>query len=233
MVIDYNAKLFFTFSLIFIFRYFCLLCTSEIPPSPPLRLIPMRDDMEVSIVFDLCVIPELCLLFSCLVILIRLHCPKLLHVRYITFDTNLSTLKKGTKFNHSQNTHNILWLISLGFIINNTSYEIIVAWFIHMSPNLYPLLKKILKFYRIISYTSSLLVSLYMLTATVSPASHILRLVATYISCTLITRNVPSWVPLLLILLSNDIESNPGPHYHENFFTFMNWNLNSIVKNKF
>ena len=25
----------------------------------------------------------------------------------------------------------------------------------------------------------------------------------------------------------------PGPHYHENFFTFMNWNLNSLAKKEF
>ena len=43
------------------------------------------------------------------------------------------------------------------------------------------------------------------------------------------------WVSLLLVLLSNDIEMNPGPghSYRENFFTFMNWNLNSLSKDNF
>ena len=37
----------------------------------------------------------------------------------------------------------------------------------------------------------------------------------------------------MLILLANDIEFNPGPQYHENFFSFMNWNVNSLRKNDF
>ena len=37
----------------------------------------------------------------------------------------------------------------------------------------------------------------------------------------------------LLILISNDIEQNPGPGYHNSFFNFMNWNLNSLATNDF
>ena len=38
---------------------------------------------------------------------------------------------------------------------------------------------------------------------------------------------------MLLLLLANDIEINPGPTHDDNFFTFMNWNLNSLAKNDF
>ena len=41
------------------------------------------------------------------------------------------------------------------------------------------------------------------------------------------------WLTLLLILLSNDIEMNPGPQYCNNFFSFMMWNLNSLAKDNF
>ena len=34
-------------------------------------------------------------------------------------------------------------------------------------------------------------------------------------------------------MISNDIELNPGPHYRENFFSFMSWNLNSLAKDNF
>ena len=54
-----------------------------------------------------------------------------------------------------------------------------------------------------------------------------------FITCNWFVKNVSPWVPFLLIMLSNDIELNPGPTYHENFFTVMNWNLNSLVKNNF
>ncbi|MCH2406242.1 MAG: endonuclease/exonuclease/phosphatase family protein, partial [Nitrosopumilus sp.] len=33
--------------------------------------------------------------------------------------------------------------------------------------------------------------------------------------------------------MSNDVDLNPGPRYGDNFFTFLNWNLNSLAKNEF
>ena len=69
--------------------------------------------------------------------------------------------------------------------------------------------------------------------AAVTPTSYFVSLVATYALCLHMTKKVPPWVPLLLILLANDIELNPGPNYHENFLSFMNWNLNSLAKNNF
>ena len=39
----------------------------------------------------------------------------------------------------------------------------------------------------------------------------------------------PIWFTFLKILLSNDIERNPGD-FRENFFTFCNWNINSLAK---
>ena len=79
--------------------------------------------------------------------------------------------------------------------------------------------------------TSSL--PFYLFLIAVSPVAHLLSLAIMFILCSYITRNVPTWVSLLLILLSNDIEIHPGPQYHENLFSFMNWNLNSIAKNNF
>ena len=37
---------------------------------------------------------------------------------------------------------------------------------------------------------------------------------------------------LLLLSLSNDVELNSGP-FETGFFTFMNWNLNSLAKDNF
>ena len=39
--------------------------------------------------------------------------------------------------------------------------------------------------------------------------------------------------PIILILLSNDIQLNPGPHFQNNFFNFMSWNVNSLAKDNF
>ena len=45
------------------------------------------------------------------------------------------------------------------------------------------------------------------------------------------TKNVSPWLPIIFIILSNDIEVPPGPHFQNCFFSFMN--LNSNIKNKF
>ena len=38
---------------------------------------------------------------------------------------------------------------------------------------------------------------------------------------------------MILIILSNDINLNPGPHHQNNPFNFMSWNVNSLAKNNF
>ena len=49
----------------------------------------------------------------------------------------------------------------------------------------------------------------------------------------LLTRNSSPWLQILLIALSNDVHQNPGPPFHNSFFTFMSWNVNSIAKDNF
>ena len=51
--------------------------------------------------------------------------------------------------------------------------------------------------------------------------------------CHSLKQNVPLWLPIILILLSNDIHLNPGPHFQNNLFNFMSWNLNSLAKDNF
>ena len=42
----------------------------------------------------------------------------------------------------------------------------------------------------------------------------------------------PSWMTFIRIIFSNDVETNPGD-FVNNFFTFSNWNLNSLAKDDF
>ena len=39
----------------------------------------------------------------------------------------------------------------------------------------------------------------------------------------------PTWITFIIIILSNDVETNPGD-FVNNFFTFCNWNINSLAK---
>ena len=45
--------------------------------------------------------------------------------------------------------------------------------------------------------------------------------------------NFPTWMSILVLVLSNDIELNPGNEFHDGFLSFCNWNLNSLSKNDF
>ena len=56
-------------------------------------------------------------------------------------------------------------------------------------------------------------------------------LLTTPCACTL--RNSSPWLRILLIALSNDVHQNPGPPFHNSFFTFMSWNANSIANGNF
>ena len=67
----------------------------------------------------------------------------------------------------------------------------------------------------------------------VTPGTSILCTLVFEIGCLLFTKHIPSWLPFLLILFSNDIHVNPGPHFNNSFFNFMNWNLNTLAKEIF
>ena len=71
------------------------------------------------------------------------------------------------------------------------------------------------------------------LSESVSPGSSLFCIFIFQIWCHSLTKKDPKWLPFILILLSNDIELNPGPQFRNNFFTFMNWNLNSLAKGNF
>ena len=44
--------------------------------------------------------------------------------------------------------------------------------------------------------------------------------------------HVATWITFIRIILSNDVETNPGD-FVNNIFSFCNWNLNSLVKDNF
>ena len=44
---------------------------------------------------------------------------------------------------------------------------------------------------------------------------------------------MPLWLSIILVRLSNGIQLNPGPHFHNSYFNFTSWNINSIEKYNF
>ena len=138
----------------------------------------------------------------------------LVKVRYLSFDSDLST---KSKIFHSYFNHNSLTPILLGIIFNDTPYDIILAWGVHITPNLCQnfenVLLNIFKVRRTHHFICMSSLTFDVMLKAISPGSHFLCLVVVYIFCIRISKKVPPWVPFLLILLANDIELDPGPLY--------------------
>ena len=45
--------------------------------------------------------------------------------------------------------------------------------------------------------------------------------------------DLPFWVTILVLILSNDIELNPGDYLNKGFLSFCTWNLNTVSKDNF
>ena len=65
------------------------------------------------------------------------------------------------------------------------------------------------------------------------PATCTRCLIIFQIWCHTYVKRVPHWLPIILIILSNDVHLNPGPQFQNNFFNFMSWNVNSLAKENF
>ena len=164
--------------------------------------------------------------FDLIVILAHLvYCFVYVHT---TFDNNLKSF--------SLNARSFLsyWLVLL--LASENTYDVInlaliIDFYAFWNHRINFVIPK--NFCKSASFTISFISYFHMSIISVSPESHILCFFVTDNMCSMLSRNRPVWVPLLLILLSNDIEINPGDHYQNHFFNFMNWNLNSLAKNNF
>ena len=86
---------------------------------------------------------------------------------------------------------------------------------------------------KVISRVSSVILSFFIFSVSVTPVTCLICLLVFQILCHSYVKDVPHWLPTTLIILANDIHLNPGPHYQTNFLNFMSWNLNSITKDNF
>ena len=106
-------------------------------------------------------------------------------------------------------------------------------FFIQQNPSFGCIIDILLKCSKIITQIKTVFLPLYMFSIAVTPAACILCLLVIQIWCHSCTKKVSPWLPIILILLSNDIKLNPGPLFQNTIFSFMNWNLNSLAKGNF
>ena len=180
----------------------------------------------------------LCLIFSQYKIWLHL-CG---NTYYVPFDTNLSLFKKN-KYSTLHLLCSSLWYFlanSLVLILLSESKTNCIHLFLAVIiPNFNflsyfePIVYLLHKFRKTIPWTFFVASVILIFSMATTPSTQYLSICVLQILCLSITKEVPPWLSALLILISNDIEQNPGPGYHSNFFTFMNWNLNSLATNDF
>ena len=220
-----KSSLSLQFILCTVFMHACVPCANPTRPNL-LRCSERTLNFTVSTTFQFFLI-QLGLVFITFSL-----CSSHLKVRYVSFDTDLSTLRKSSAGKKDQ-SH--LFLILFCLLICDIPPYITIAMLFHDPVDISSFVSIFSMRRKLISRVCPFFLSLNMSISAVCPSSHFLCLIVMFITCTLISRKVPVWISILLVLLSNDIELNPGPglSYNDNFFTFMNWNLNSLSKDNF
>ena len=107
-----------------------------------------------------------------------------------------------------------------------------LAIYMNLNLNLLFLGKSLLRFKKKFSLAIFYVCSIQIFINATTPVSHLICIGIYQIICFSIVKSQPHWLSLLLILLANDVERNPGDN-HRNYLSFMNWNLNSLTKNNF
>ena len=159
-------------------------------------------------------------------------------VNYVSFNTelNLYSRKKNSLIS-SQSLTTYLLLNLLGFILLN-EYEkeqifLFIFYMIQNVGNIGNIFNLLFKFNNIIPRVAPGLLMIFIFSISIAPATDTLCLIIFQIQCHLYVKRVSHWLPIILIILSNDVHLNPGPNYQNNFFNFMSWNVNSLSKDNF
>ena len=168
-------------------------------------------------------------------ILLGLLCLNLCYrVRYVTFNTRLNLLSKKKPIPELYESGlSYFSVIMFGLFLSECEKEQILLIIIVANINFGWVAYFVLKLRKIISGAFFIILSICLFSIAVTPATSILCILVFEIGCLLFTKHIPSWLPLFLVLLSNDIHVNPGPHFNNSFFNFINWNLNSLAKDNF
>ena len=230
------------FSLVFLFGFWLYVgkCSSIIPsptPSPPFNnfhnkcnIFPKRNQVEINN-YDIFQIFILASGFSSLLWMSLLQLCK--HLKYVTFNTNLYTRRKETTAELPDCFPSYLSFIMLGLLLCECPDYTLLISITSINSSCGSIVNLTLKFSKIVSQTIFSILSIYIYTIAHTPATCILCLMVFQIWCHSLKRNIPLWLPIILILLSNDNHLNPGPHFQNNFFNFMSWNVNPLTKGNF
>ena len=227
-------------ALLYLFSFISVCaCAIYYPPTPlspsPSPIYETKILIETENNISLKDLPKILILTSGLALLfsnIFMHLS--IHVNFVTFNTNLTLYrKKSNLFFPVSCVLTYLSFFILGLLLCDFERDKILLLFLNVHPSLFFGPKCSIKFIRFLTKSISYTFPLYIFSISVTPIAFILCLVIIQIWCYIHAKCVYNWLPIFLILISNDVELNPGDYYEENFFTFMSWNLNSLAKKDF
>ena len=132
-------------------------------------------------------------------------------VNFVTFNTNLSLYKKEVNLTYpTPNVWLFLVLMLQGLIF--TEYpESFIQCLLFFQPNFSFLLNIHANVSKSLARGCFHISCVLILTDSVSPATLILSIFVFQIWCHTLSRNIPRWLPLILILLANDLNSTQAP----------------------
>ena len=233
---DVNAK------FVFIFTFSVFICSLSFP-APLTRPKQTSSNRNLSnevclqhfrIVIEFYNVIQILALAAAIFTLLRLWYTNLCKsVRFVSFNTNLNLLNRKVFEPPRQCILSCFWAILLGLLLIECNKDQILILIIIANLNLWCVVKFIVKFRKMILWFLYGLWFYCLFSVAFTPAGHLLCLMSFQIRCLSSIKRIPTWLPFVLIKLSNDIHVNPGPHYQNSFFNFMNWNLNSLAKDDF
>ena len=153
-------------------------------------------------------------------------------MRFISFSTNL-TLNRKKKDTSRLPQSVTLILLLVGLLSAESPENYFPILIILPDLNYRNMFSLVLKFRKALFQIFFTILSAYMFYLSTTPCACPLCHLVFQSWCQSLTRNSSPWLRILLIALSNDVRQNPGPPFHNSFFTFVFWNVNSIANDNF
>ena len=204
----------------FLFFIFSCMCSpNPTPPSHRRNLSKFNAKYEIGL--NWVFVPQIILLGFGLVGLFWLMLLCLCkQVSYAAFNINLTLFKKKSNLTFPKSW--FFMLVLLGMLVSEYPEDFSILFCQHYFLDFkFPIIIHPIS-YKSVARSCFNISCVLFFTNSVSPVTHVLSLFIFQILCHAQSSNVPRWLPLILILLANDIELNPGPRLHYQFLSFMN-----------
>ena len=153
-------------------------------------------------------------------------------VKHVAIGQNLNMCTKSKHLSKT-NTSNFLCLY-LSIILTQIlvyEYPVSLIYYLLLTDYSFPVFHfKSTRIPRSSYQMSVIILSVIMFSWSTCQQNHFLCILIFQLSCNAIKGNqTPTWLPFLLVILSNDVQLNPGPsNDQQNYINFMTWNINSV-----